>query len=62
MRKHYDFIKEILVVLDDGNELKLEDISDVWTDDSEKFIHFTNWFNEEAATVNYSRMLYFKPI
>ena len=62
MRKHYDFSKEVLVVLEDGNELKLKDISDVWTDDSEKFVHFKHWFDEEVATVNYSKMLYFKPI
>ena len=62
MRTHYDYSEEVVVIFEDGSEMKLEDIVDVWSDDSEKFVHFKDYWNQEVATVNYSKMLYFKPI
>ena len=62
MRTHYDFSKEVVVVFEDGSDMKLDSIVDVWSDDSEKFVHFKDYFGTEVATVNHSKMLYFKPI
>lgn len=61
MKKHYDFSTDIVVVFENNEELQLSNVTDVWTDDSQQFLHFIDWFGNEVATVNVSKVRYWRP-
>ena len=59
-QKHYDYSTDIIVIFDDGSELLLEDIKDIWMDETGHFVHFQDWYGDEIATISYQKIRYFK--
>lgn len=59
---HYGGVgTDIIVLLTDGTELKLEDITDVILSDTGHVLSFKNYFNEEVMTINFNKVKYWFP-
>lgn len=57
---HYDFCTDIVILFNDGTDLVLENITDVWLDELGHFVTFRDYYGDETV-VSHQQIRYFRP-